>query len=309
VMRKTFWAIAFATGLCYAMLLATIRIPWGPILSTGREQRIVIRLLPMASTPTDGTFATSQRDDAKRRSDGEPKPVAAQVAEGLRRTILRQLADRETDGTHPHEDLPGQEPQDTPISSVGRPSLRPIDRQDVQLSIDLHQETATPQPIDTIDEATSETQDEIASQDPQELAQGKANETRPNTAEREIQQEDSTLPASAPGSVAPQIQTSSTRYIDAENAAVAPQFPLEELRKNLAYPSLARKQGREGLVLLQLWISTDGTIDRIEILEDPGYGMAQAAERAFSGLVAVPAMLDGEPVAVRMRYPVRFSLR
>ncbi len=128
----------------------------------------------------------------------------------------------------------------------------------------------------------------------------------------------STPPAQAP--VAPrqetmaattveQPQTTVTQYIDVESATVAPQFPLEQLRRRIVYPTTARRLGKEGAVLLELWISAEGTIDRIEVLEDPGYGMAQAAINAFKNLTGKPGSLDGNDVAVRMRYPIRFSLQ
>lgn len=106
-----------------------------------------------------------------------------------------------------------------------------------------------------------------------------------------------------------QLQTTVTQYIDAESTTIAPQFPLEQLRRRIVYPTTARRLGKEGVVLLELWISATGSIDRMTILEDPGHGMAQAAITAFTGLAGTPGSLNGENVAVRMRYPIRFALQ
>ncbi|MDY4611213.1 MAG: TonB family protein [Sphaerochaetaceae bacterium] len=106
-----------------------------------------------------------------------------------------------------------------------------------------------------------------------------------------------------------QLQTTVTQYIDVESTTVAPQFPLEQLRRRIVYPATARRLGKEGVVLLELWISAEGTIDRMTVLEDPGSGMAQAAITAFENLAGTPGSLNGENVAVRMRYPVRFALQ
>lgn len=106
-----------------------------------------------------------------------------------------------------------------------------------------------------------------------------------------------------------QLQTTVTQYIDAESTTIAPQFPLEQLRRRIVYPTTARRLGKEGVVLLELWISATGSIDRMTVLEDPGYGMAQAAITAFTGLAGTPGSLNGKNVAVRMRYPIRFALQ
>ncbi len=39
------------------------------------------------------------------------------------------------------------------------------------------------------------------------------------------------------------------------------------------------------------------------------YGMGEAALRAFTGIHVTPAYIEGSPVPVSMRYPVRFTLQ
>ena len=69
-------------------------------------------------------------------------------------------------------------------------------------------------------------------------------------------------------------------------------------------PVLANRQGIEGVVYLELFIDETGEIKRIDILQEPGFGLGEAA--AFDGVTVAPAESNGVPVAVRFRYPVRF---
>ncbi len=48
--------------------------------------------------------------------------------------------------------------------------------------------------------------------------------------------------------------------------------------------------------------------DLIQVV-DSGFGFAQPAVNALEGLHTVPAEGNGQPVAVRFRYPIRFTLK
>jgi protein TonB len=93
--------------------------------------------------------------------------------------------------------------------------------------------------------------------------------------------------------------------------SVPPVFSEQDIRRNLVYPSIARRSGIEGLVYLELFIDSRGQVQRINILrENPeNRGFGEAAAAAFRGLSCKPAEANGRPVAVRYRYPVRFRLR
>lgn len=75
------------------------------------------------------------------------------------------------------------------------------------------------------------------------------------------------------------------------------------------YPALAKRRGREGVVLLRLSISATGHLTRLELLEDPGFGFAEAAQTAIRNSSFTPALHNGKPIAVRAVLPVRFTLR
>jgi len=75
------------------------------------------------------------------------------------------------------------------------------------------------------------------------------------------------------------------------------------------YPALAKRRGREGSVLLRLRISETGQLTQVEVLEDPGYGFAEAALEAVRSSSFTPAHHNGKAVAIRALLPIRFALR
>ena len=97
-------------------------------------------------------------------------------------------------------------------------------------------------------------------------------------------------------------------YHSLEEVTTAPGFDRVLLASRIVYPDLAKRQGKEGLVMLRLFISSRGEVERVIVEQDPGYGFAEAALRAFQDITGTPAMKDGKAVAVTLLYPVRFTL-
>jgi len=87
-----------------------------------------------------------------------------------------------------------------------------------------------------------------------------------------------------------------------------PEFPTQQILSRVVYPPLAASQGLEVTVILELSIDNEGVIRKIVVLKDPGYGFSEAAIKALAGIQAIPAQAQGHPVAVRYRYPIRFTL-
>lgn len=106
-----------------------------------------------------------------------------------------------------------------------------------------------------------------------------------------------------------EVENVSVGYAEMDGDTTAPTFNTKELSKRIVYPPAAKRQRITGDVLLVLYISDTGMVDRVDILEDPGYGFGEAAKVAFLGLWGKPALKGGMPIAVKIRYPIRFSLR
>ena len=98
-------------------------------------------------------------------------------------------------------------------------------------------------------------------------------------------------------------------YVPQHKISTIPVLPGQEILSRIRYPDLAARQGIEGVVYLELFIDAQGNIRRKEVLKDPGFGFAQAALDALDGLKCQPATANGETVAVRFRYPIRFTLK
>jgi TonB family protein len=83
-----------------------------------------------------------------------------------------------------------------------------------------------------------------------------------------------------------------------------------QLREKLAryYPQQARDQGIEGVVLLEVVVSSSGRISKANVVSaEPGL-FADAAVKVCHELAFVPAYLGTSPVAVRIRLPIRFQI-
>ena len=98
-------------------------------------------------------------------------------------------------------------------------------------------------------------------------------------------------------------------YVPQHKISRIPAIPVGRVLERIEYPELAAKQGVEAVVYLELYIDKNGRIRDAVVLKDPGFGFAQAALKALEGIICVPAAANGENVAVRFRYPVRFTLK
>lgn len=118
-------------------------------------------------------------------------------------------------------------------------------------------------------------------------------------------------PAVAPEAPPAPAPAAEPDYLPQHKISRVPDIPAKEVLSRIVYPELPRRQGLEASVFLELYIDEKGAIRRIVVLKESveGMGFAQAAVRALEGLQVRPAEANGVPVAVRYRYPVRFSLK
>lgn len=74
------------------------------------------------------------------------------------------------------------------------------------------------------------------------------------------------------------------------------------------YPRFAKRLGKEGKVVLRLFIDEHGRLVNVEIIEKAGYGFDEASVNAVKASTFRPAKLNGHPVACKALLPVRFKL-
>ena len=100
----------------------------------------------------------------------------------------------------------------------------------------------------------------------------------------------------------------SDNYLPMRQLSSPPRFNENEIAASLVYPQRALRSGTEGRVFLELFVDHAGTVQRAVILrEEPeNWGFGEAAVKVFTGRKGTPALLNGEPVAARFRYPVMF---
>jgi protein TonB len=136
------------------------------------------------------------------------------------------------------------------------------------------------------------------------------------TIAEEIIEVDELEPEVAVAAAAPVESSRSTgntgpNYLPQSRISVPPQFDTRELQNRTIYPPIAQRSGIEGGVVLELFIDNEGVVRNIAVLRETpeGRGFAEAAVRAFQGMRAIPAQANGQDVAVRYRWPVRFTLK
>ncbi len=80
-------------------------------------------------------------------------------------------------------------------------------------------------------------------------------------------------------------------------------------RQQPLYPETMRTQGISGTVKLEALIDKEGRVREVNILKSAGTHFDQAAKQAILASTFYPAEVEGEPVAVLLRLPVKFNLR
>ena len=130
---------------------------------------------------------------------------------------------------------------------------------------------------------------------------------QPKASEEVIETENKVIETDDPAYAV--VEAPEPEYLPQYKISVVPDIPTREILANIEYPPIALRQGIEGVVYLELYIDQEGHIRKTTVLKDPGYGFADAALAALDGITCKPAQANGVPVAVRFRYPVRFSLK
>lgn len=87
------------------------------------------------------------------------------------------------------------------------------------------------------------------------------------------------------------------------------EMPLLLNEVKVPYPADARAQGIQGAVVVEMTVSSDGTVKNIQVVESPSPSLTQAAVNAIRGFRFKPARMGERPVAIRIRYSYRFVLQ
>ncbi|MDR0562005.1 MAG: energy transducer TonB [Spirochaetaceae bacterium] len=105
-------------------------------------------------------------------------------------------------------------------------------------------------------------------------------------------------------------------YLPQNKVSKTPRFSDQDIRKianylREQYPPIALRSGLAGNVYLELFIDSKGIIRQINILKESpeGRGFGEVAVNAFKDIQASPAEANGAAVAVRYRYPIRFTVK
>ncbi len=78
---------------------------------------------------------------------------------------------------------------------------------------------------------------------------------------------------------------------------------------NLKYPTLAKENKTEGMVMVTFVVLADGSVSTPEILRGIGSGCDEEALRVVANSGTwTPAKKDGKAVATRMTLPVQFKM-
>lgn len=108
--------------------------------------------------------------------------------------------------------------------------------------------------------------------------------------------------AKAPSEVKPY---SAPKYVPSYQVDREPR-PLGQFQP--PYPDEARRAGIEDQVTLSVTIDPEGKVVAVKALNDPGYGLKEAAVEAMKRVRFTPATKGGEPVSTEIKYTYTFVL-
>ncbi len=99
-------------------------------------------------------------------------------------------------------------------------------------------------------------------------------------------------------------------YSSGENFNSVSDTPYEyAVNKPPVYPEIARENGFEGLVLLEVLVSEKGKSINVRVIKTSGYDILDiAAMRAVNDWEFIPASKNGTPVRGKVRIPISFEL-
>ncbi|MCS6966201.1 MAG: TonB family protein [Candidatus Kapabacteria bacterium] len=88
-----------------------------------------------------------------------------------------------------------------------------------------------------------------------------------------------------------------------------PSLDMNELRRRLEYPELARRAGIQGKVYVRVLVGTDGKPKRYLVEHSDNELLTDAAVKAVMSMTFTPAIQNGQPITVWVSIPIDFRLR
>lgn len=76
----------------------------------------------------------------------------------------------------------------------------------------------------------------------------------------------------------------------------------------LKYPLQAKRNRIEGTVIVEADIDKEGILQQVKIVKSAGFGFDEAATEMLENSSFSPAIMDGRPVGVRMRFTIQFKI-
>ncbi|MEA1911834.1 MAG: TonB family protein, partial [Spirochaetota bacterium] len=101
------------------------------------------------------------------------------------------------------------------------------------------------------------------------------------------------------------VQVPQTNYIPFYRVEKRPKFIH---KASLEYPSQAKRMKVGGTVILEADINSEGTLIQIRVIKAAGFGFEEAAMEMLKKSSFTPAVMDGRPVAVKMRFTIKFEI-
>ena len=83
---------------------------------------------------------------------------------------------------------------------------------------------------------------------------------------------------------------------------------ISDFEKTLVYPQTAKDAGIEGKVYVLAYLNEKGDVEKVKVINGPGYGLNEAAADAIKKTKFKPGKHKGKPLKVEISIPIVFKL-
>lgn len=123
------------------------------------------------------------------------------------------------------------------------------------------------------------------------------------------------------GNIKQEVISAELQPMTAENITAKTTQSLNQVRDNITrlpefikkmepiYPKSARKNNREGTVIVEASIDSEGRVTETKVVKGSGFGFDEAAVESINNSTFTPALAGERTIAVKIRIPFRFVLK